>query len=306
MSLLRTYTTGIYNTWQAVSDAKKLKLFLGEKWFLKLADGDVLCLLVNEPLENIKNHVVIVIHGLAGAAMDPSVVAVTQKFLTQGYHVVRMNMRGSGHGAGYAKQIYHAGKDDDFEAVVNAVSARYPAMQVSMIAMSLSSNMMFRYLARSEAQILNRAVALSPVIDLKRSSNRISSAYMGMVNKTVMSLLKSYFVKRKRAFADTSVPDWQRIKKLYQFDELFIAPELGFKSARDYYESSTALPFIGEAKVPWRAVISLDDPIAISEKKIFPGKFPKNSVILQSGGHLYLKKHGGLGEVALRTFENIS
>ncbi len=306
MSVLRTYTTGFYNTLMSAAEAKKLKLFLGEKWMLTLPDGDKLCLLVNEPIVEAKNEVIVVVHGLAGAATDPSAVAVAQKFLSEGYHVVRMNMRGSGHGAGYARNIYHAGRDEDLDAVVQAVKARYPLFPLSMVAMSLSANIMFRYLANDKTKIVQRSVALSPVIDLEPASKRLSNIYFGLVNKNVMSILKSYFVKRQRAFSDTKVPNWKIINKMDAFDELFIAPELGFKNAKEYYSTMTALPLIKNIEHPWRVVLSLDDPIAFSEKKFFSKEFPNNSTILRSGGHLFMKKQGGLGEVAFKSFKQMT
>ncbi|MEZ4816103.1 MAG: alpha/beta fold hydrolase [Bdellovibrionota bacterium] len=303
MNWLRTQTTGLYNTWSSVKDTKNMKLFLGEKWYLDLPDGDRLCLLVNVPNTAItKDDVIVVVHGLAGAATDPSVVHIAEKFLSEGHIVVRVNLRGSGHGAGLAKNIYHAGHDIDFESVVAAVAERFNDKRVVLVGMSLSCNMMFRYLAKNLDAPVSRALALSPVVDLPIASQKLSHAYLGMINKSVLSFLKSYFVKRKRAFADTTVPDWDRIKKFYEFDELYIAPLFGFKSVADYYSSTTALPLIGDVKTPWTAVLSLDDPIAVSEKRIFKKKFAKNTIVLPSGGHLYFKKYGGLGEVAYKVF----
>lgn len=282
-----------------------MKLFLGEKWFLNLPDGDQLCLLVNHPEGTPHQEVVIAIHGLAGAATDPSVVSVAQKFLAKGHIVVRVNLRGSGHGAGLARNIYHAGRDEDLLNVVEAVSQRFPQNSISMVAMSLSSNMMFRYLAKNLDNPIKRAVALSPVVDLKIASKRLSHAYFGTINSSVLTILKTYFTKRKRAFDDSDIPDWSKIKRFYEFDELFVAPLFGFKNVGDYYESASALPFIPEIRTPWKAVVSLDDPIATSEKKIFINKYPRNTIILPSGGHLYFKNRGGLGQVAYNTFENL-
>lgn len=305
MSWLRTQTTGLYNTWKSTQDNKNMKLFLGAKWFVTLPDGDQLCLLVNEPTQCSQEEIVIVIHGLAGAATDPSVVNVAEKFLQMGHRVVRMNLRGSGHGAGYAKNIYHAGRDEDILAVVNAVSEKYPDQRVSIVSMSLSSNMLFRYLAQNPSNPITRAVALSPVIDLKNSSKQLSHAYMGMINKTVLSMLKSYFTKRKRAFADTIVPDWSKIRRLYHFDEQIVVQNFSYSSLDEYYTEASALRFIPNIKTPWRAVITLDDPIAVSEKKIFRLNYLDKTCVYKDGGHLYMKKHGGLGEVAYKSFSKI-
>lgn len=306
MSIIRTYTTGLYHTWQSTLDNKNMKLFLGEKCYVNLPDGDQLCLLVNHPeVADKTKEVVIAVHGLAGAATDPSVVSVAEKFLAEGHVVVRMNLRGSGHGAGLARNIYHAGRDEDMGLVIEAVAEMFPEYKISMVAMSLSSNMMFRYLAKNPQNILQRAIAMSPVVDLPVASKKLSHAYFGMINKSVLSMLKSYFVKRKRAFEDTSVPDWSQIKKFYHFDRYFVAPQFGFKNVNDYYKSATAIPFIPEIRTPWKAVISLDDPIAVSEKHLFKKNFSRNTIVLPSGGHLYFKNYGGLGEVAYSTFEKM-
>jgi predicted alpha/beta-fold hydrolase len=306
VSILRTYTTGLYHTWKSTLDNKSMKLFLGEKCYVDLPDGDRLCLLINYPEQkDLSKELIIAIHGLAGAATDPSVVSVAEKFLSEGHVVVRMNLRGSGHGAGLARNIYHAGRDDDMAQVVEAVSVLFPEYKISMVAMSLSSNMMFRYLAKNPENIIQRAIAMSPVVDLPMASRKLSHAYFGMINKSVLSMLKSYFVKRKRAFADTTVPDWTKIKKFYHFDRDFVAPQFGFENVNDYYKSATAIPFIPEIRTPWKAVISLDDPIAVSEKHLFKKNFSRNTIILPSGGHLYFKNFGGLGEVAYNTFDKM-
>lgn len=279
-----------------------MRLFMGEKWFVELSDGDRLCLLVNYPEGTPKEEVILAVHGLAGAATDPSVVSVTEKFLQQGHIVVRMNLRGSGHGAGFAKRIYHAGRDEDFVTVVDEIMKKFPKHSVSMVAMSLSSNMMFRYLAKNPENPIQRAIALSPVVDLKVASKKLSNAYFGMINKAVINILKSYFTKQNRAFSEIAMPDWSKIKRFYQFDAQYVAPMFGFKTVNEYYETATAIPFIPEIRTPWKAVVTLDDPIAVSEKRIFKKNFSKNTIVLPSGGHLYLKNHGGLGEVAYQTF----
>jgi len=306
MSVFRTYTTGFYNTLKFASEAKSLRLFQGEKWILDLPDQDKLCLYINTPAEDSKKHVIIVIHGLAGAAMDPSVVSVTEKFLKEGYPVVRMNLRGSGAGAGLARHFYHAGRDEDLVSVVKGVLERFPGHSISMVGMSLSSNIMFRYLAKEKSSKLSCAIALSPVIDLQSGSEKLSSVYFGMINNVVLSILKSYFIKRKRAYNDVNLPDWNVIKKMWQFDDLFIAPECGFKNAEEYYSATSALPYLKSIKANWKAVLCLDDPIASAEKKFLPRDFPDNSVILPSGGHLYMGKYGGLGEVAYKIFKEMA
>lgn len=283
-----------------------MKLFLGEKWIVDLLDGDQLCLLVNYPEGAPKKELILVVHGLAGAATDPSVVNVAEKFLSEGHIVVRMNLRGSGHGAGLARKIYHAGRDEDFLEVVNALLKRFPSNTISIVGMSLSSNMMFRYLAKNPNAPVERAVALSPVVDLKVASKKLSSAYLGMINKAVLNVLKSYFTKQKRAFGEIPTPDWSKIKRFHQFDSLYVAPMFGFKSADEYYNTATAIPYIPEIRTPWKAVVTLDDPIAVSEKKIFKDNFSKNAIVFPSGGHLYLKNRGGIGEVAYQSFLKFS
>lgn len=279
-----------------------MKLFMGDKWIVDLMDGDQLCMLVNYPEEAPKKELVLVVHGLAGAATDPSVVNIAEKFLSEGHIVVRMNLRGSGHGAGLARNIYHAGRDEDFVEVIAAISAKFPQHSISIVAMSLSSNMMFRYLAKNPQTVVERAVALSPVVDLKVASKKLSNAYFGMINKSVLNVLKSYFTKQKRAFAEIPTPDWSKIKRFHQFDSYYVAPMFGFKNANEYYDMATAIPFIPEIQTPWKAVITLDDPIAVSEKKIFQKNFSENTIVYPTGGHLYLKNRGGIGEVAYQTF----
>ncbi len=300
MSLIRTYTSGIWNTVGSAYEMQKKSRYLGELWHLKLSDGDTLCSLINYPTEEKFKQIIVVVHGLAGSALEPTSVSVAKKFVSMGYPVIRVNLRGAGHGAGLSKHIYHAA-NDDIEIVIQELRKKYPGYQITLVCMSLSGNLMFRYLSTKGSLQIKNAIALSPVVDVSSASRSVSSAYWGIINKSVLQTLKKYFYKRLKSFPQIKSPDWKQIKTLYDLDNKFVCQELGLRNAEEYYEYASALPLLDKAHVPWKVVLALDDPISTKEKKIFK-KYKENSIWLPHGGHLYFKNSGGQGEVAFKAF----
>ncbi len=299
MSLLRTYTSGIWNTVGSALEMRTKSRFMGDLWHLKLTDGDSICSLLNFPHVELHKQVIVIVHGLAGSALEPTSVSVAKKFLSEGYPVIRVNLRGAGQGAGLSKNIYHAAKDDDIEYIVQEVSKKFPEYKITLVCMSLSANLMFRYLASKNSLLLKNAIALSPVVDVASASRSVSNAYWGTINKSVLRTLKKYFYKRSKNYPQLRSPDWSLINTLYDLDNLFVCHELGLKNAKEYYEYSSSVSLLAKANVPWKIVLALDDPISISEKVIFK-KFKANSLLFPQGGHLYFKKLGGQGELAFR------
>jgi len=72
----------------------------------------------------------LIVHGLGGSDASPYVVSAGRHAYARGWHVARMNMRGSGDGFALCPLLYNAGLDTDLLAALSAVAAVVPRIGV--------------------------------------------------------------------------------------------------------------------------------------------------------------------------------
>src|SRR5579859_3461103 len=81
---------------------------------VRLADGDALVLHNNTPAGwKEGDPLVLLVHGLSGSHRSPHIRRLAALFLARRARVVRMDLRGAGHGLPLARRCYHAGRSDD-------------------------------------------------------------------------------------------------------------------------------------------------------------------------------------------------
>lgn len=257
---------------------------------LQLADEDQIVMLAdNTSATSEKRGTVLLIHGLGSSAHDPLLTATTYRLLKQGYDVLRMNHRGVANGSGKAKTPYHAGRDEDVGAVLAQVSEMLPPGEsLFVVSFSLSSNMTLKHLGQSKPHLpkLKGVVCVSPIWDLKSSSKLISQSYFGVLNTVFLKAIERYFVKFAQTASEFEAPDFKIIKTLKDLDEKFIAKLAGHATVDDYYQKSSAGPWIESIEVPTVLLMAKDDPIAsVESSTVFKNPHVKR-VVYKTGGHL--------------------
>jgi uncharacterized protein len=124
---------------------------------------------------------VVVVHGVGGSSDDPYIVRAGRSLEHAGFHVVRINQRGSGLGVGLATRLYHAAFTDDL-AVVRAFLATKPDVDgVGIVGFSLGGHVALSHAAELEggAGSLGAVVAVSPPVDLAEGMRRFDDNRRG-------------------------------------------------------------------------------------------------------------------------------
>ncbi len=233
-----------------------------------LSDGDKISLEVTTP-ENwdVNGLTVIMVHGLCGSHRSPYLIRMSNRLSTKGIRCVRFNMRGCGSGKGHAKQIYHSGRSGDLWEVIRFLSKETPHTQFAVMGFSLGGHIVLKMigeLGEAAKGIIRQAIAISPPVDLYQSVQILSSPSNIIYEKYFLHLLKENVRYRHRHFTDLPPVTLPRKISMYHFDELYTAPQCGFKNAMDYYEKSRSDKLVGEIKVPCRILFSEDDPLVCS------------------------------------------
>ncbi|HEX9190261.1 MAG TPA: alpha/beta fold hydrolase, partial [Vicinamibacteria bacterium] len=116
----------------------------------------------------------LVVHGLGGSDASAYVVSAGRHAHARGWHVVRMNMRGSGDGLALCPLLYNAGLDTDLTAALAALSAVVP--RVAVLGFSLGANLALLALGRRRAELppgLVGLAAVSPPLDLSACADAL-------------------------------------------------------------------------------------------------------------------------------------
>ena len=251
-------------------------------------------------------RVALLAHGLGGYHRSPLLVRLAAKLNAHGVRVFRWDMRGCGAGMGMAGRPYHAGCSDDLRRVIESVlgwcssSESVPKCRLSLFGVSLSGNILLKYLGESPesvpAQVV-QAIAVNPPIDLAASVKTLSGRINRMYDRHFVGSLTRHLADRQRLRPDAPMPDLTKLPRtLFEFDDWYTAPMSGFPDAPTYYAKCSAAQFIPQIKTPTTIITSHNDPMVpvemfSSEQVVYPESVRLH--IVNGGGHVgYISRPG--------------
>ena len=235
--------------------------------------------------------VLLIVHGLGGADAATYAVATGQLAFAQGWHVVRMNMRGAGESIELCARLYHAGLDADVRAAALALTRITP--RVALLGFSLGGNQALLALGRSGDALpegLLGAAAVSPSVDLESCATAIDQPANRLYRRYFMRSLLASYAERQRRLPDLYEPGRERgLRTVREFDEAITAPYNGFASAADYYARSSAGPHLASIRRPALILAAEDDPM-VPGPSVARWPLPESGVVVRemtpTGGHV--------------------
>ena len=265
---------------------------------IALPDQDQLAITELCPVEWQKgDRIVVLIHGLAGSENSPYIKRLSEKFFQQNFLVVKVNLRSCGPGRGLALHPYHCGRSEDARAVLLWLQERYPKSPITQIGFSLSANITLKMLGESlveDIEQLDSCVAVSPPLDLMKTSHKITKLSFGLFDKFFLYKLKKNVSELKEDFPGKIDIQFPKKMNMIDFDNLYTAPRSGFEDAQDYYNKASSQNFVPHIKTPTLILHSVDDPVVASEGMMnLDIPTDVDVVETQRGGHVgFLGRNG--------------
>lgn len=253
-----------------------------------LPDGDRLALEVSTPPSwRDDDPTVVMLHGLCGSHRSTYLVRLAAKLVARGQRAVRLNLRGNGSGQGLARRPYSAGCSDDVRAALEDLRAAWPRSPLSLAGFSLGGNIALKLageLGDDGPALLAQVVGVCPAIDLVACWRRLQTQPL-YERHFVRNLLAE--MRRRHAASGEPAPAFSRRTSLFDFDDRYTAPRIGYRGAFEYYEGSSARARLGAIRVPCRVLLAEDDPI-IEARAFDDAPFPPGTQVIRSprGGHL--------------------
>ncbi len=232
---------------------------------IQLSDGDKLALEITTPDGWSKNDLtVMMVHGLCGSHQSPYLVRLVKRLEPLGIRVVRVNMRGAGSGRGLAKKHYHCGRSDDIFEALKVLKEEHPDSPFILAGFSLGGNISLKLageLGNLAGRYLKGVIAVCPPVDLLSSVRLFGKSENEIYENYFYKLMREEIYYRHNLFKDLPKINLPKQMKIYEFDQLYVAPNAGFSNVLDYYAKCSAVNIAEEITVPTKVLFAMDDPI---------------------------------------------
>ena len=228
--------------------------------------------------------VVVMVHGLEGSCDSTYMRWMARAALDAGFDVVRLNVRNCGGTEHLAPTLYHSGLTTDLRAVVEQLASR----KIFIIGFSMGGNQALKlageWAAKAPRHVLGIS-AISAPIDLEVCARRLGEPRNRVYERHFLRLLTARYRRKAALFPGRfSLDALPRVRSIVGFDDYITAPAFGFQGAQDYYQRSSALPYLGEVRLPTLLIQAQDDPFIPFESF----RVPPNPVI-----RVLAPRHGG-------------
>jgi predicted alpha/beta-fold hydrolase len=267
-----------------------------------LGDDDQLVLAVNTaPGWREGGRIIVLVHGLTGSYTSNYMIRMARAFTRRGAKVYRMNLRCCGPGMGKSRRPYHCGISEDTRQVVQWISKVHPKSPITQIGFSLGGNISLKMAGEDGARPtgnLDSMIAVSPPVDVKESSRRLSSPQNSFFDWHFTRRVLNDVQRLHRHFPDLPPYEFPKKMNIYIFDDLYTAPRCGFKDGEDYYRQASSFYFLDQIRIPTFVIGASDDPVVSGA--CFH-KIPRTpwieKVISDKGGHVGFLGFGARGSI---------
>ncbi len=244
----------------------------------------------------------LIVHGLEGCTESHYMIGLAQKAWRRGWSCIRINQRNCGGSEHLTPTLYHNGLSQDYGQIIRELAEHDECRQVWLIGYSMGGNLVLKLAGEIHKTLpsLRGIAAVCPNIQpatcvraLQRPSNWIYHQYF-------LRSLKTKLRHKAQLYPGTwDLSRLPTIQTMWEFDEIYTAPDGGYQDAEDYYEKSAAQHVLHAIQRPTLIITAQDDPFI--PYSIFDRPSIKENSFIQMeapiyGGHCGFFQRQGLNE----------
>jgi predicted alpha/beta-fold hydrolase len=213
-----------------------------------------------DEIKNNKKRVVIILHGLEGSAKQHYVLSQAKSLSNAGYDIIAVNFRTCSGVMNKTTNLYHSGETKDLTSVIEYAQKSHE--EIHIIGFSLGGNVLLKYLGETKTTAITSAAAFSAPISLESCAEELDLGFNKIYARHFMSTLSKKVVYIQNTYTNNKIMTVKpkELKSFFDFDHLVTAPLHGFESAKDYWDRSSSLQFLGDIKIPTLLMNAKDDP----------------------------------------------
>ncbi len=205
------------------------------------------------------------LHGLEGGVHSHYVANLFAEVARRHWSADLVIFRGCAGEVNRARRFYHSGETSDFDFALRRIVAERPDTPIGLAGVSLGGNVLLKWLGERTNDetpgLVRGAVAVSVPFDLARGcrylSRGFSHVYERFFLRSLVAKARQKLVRHPDLF-DSAALD--RVRTLWEFDDVVTAPVHGFRDALDYYRQSSSIHYLSRVRVPTLLLSAVDDP----------------------------------------------
>jgi len=216
---------------------------------------------------------VILSHGLEGSSTSPYLAGMVKHLTQSGFDCMAWHYRSCSGELNRQQRFYHIGETGDLHFIIqHALTKGYQT--IYLMGFSAGGSVTLKYLGEQKTALnpaIRRAVVFSVPLDLMGSARRLEQWDSLVYNYRFNRTLKRKVLQKAAVMPGVFPTDRiSKARSVREFDNLFTAPQNGFRDVTDYYTQSSALQFLPNIAIPTLIVNALNDPF------LSPECFPEN------------------------------
>lgn len=245
--------------------------------------------------------VMVIVHGLEGSSDSDYARGVAETAFKRGYNAIRVNQRNCGGSESLTPTLYNSGMSADYRAVCEELAEHDGFREIFFTGYSMGGNLVLKMggeYREAFPKALRGICAVCPALDLAACADALERWDNYFYQRHfVTGLLQRY--KRKAI----SMPESYRqngfgsVRTVRQFDDAITAPNFGYRTADEYYETASAKRVLKQLQIPTLLITAKDDPFVpySSILAVGPEKNPFIHLVApQYGGHCaFISRQGG-------------
>jgi uncharacterized protein len=208
---------------------------------------------------------VVLLHGLEGGVHSHYVGNLFAEVAQRGWSADLMLFRGCAGELNHARRFYHSGETTDFDFVLRRIITERPDAPIGLAGISLGGNVLLKWLGEHKVHdvspTLRGAAVVSVPFDLARGCRYLSRGFSRVYERFFLRSLLSKARRKLEYYPDLcDAGALDRVRTLWDFDDLVTAPLHGFRDALDYYTRSSSINYLPHIQLPTLLLNARDDP----------------------------------------------
>jgi hypothetical protein len=226
-------------------------------------------------------------HGLEGGSSSHYARSIAAQAVARGWRCVVPHFRSCSGVINRLPRAYHSGDSEELDWILRRLRPDFA------VGVSLGGNVLLKWLGERGAEaaaIVRRAAAASAPLDLAASGHALDRGInRRLYTRLFLTTLKAK-VFAKMALRRVAIDERRlaRSRTLHEFDDLFTAPQHGFRDANDYWARASSAPWLEHIRVPTLLLNALNDPFLPRAALQSATRNVSSEVVLEfpeSGGH---------------------
>jgi predicted alpha/beta-fold hydrolase len=206
---------------------------------------------------------VLLIHGLEGCTESHYMVGLAYKIWAKGWNCIRINQRNCGGSEHLTPTLYHNGLSCDYSQIIQEITERDGCQNIWVIGYSMGGNLTLKLAGEMGDALpsLQGVAAVSPNIHPASCVRALQRPTNWIYHHHFLRSLKTKLKRKNQLYPGKwDLSQLPAIRTMWEFDDVYTAPDGGYRNANDYYAKSAAENTFGAISIPTLIITAQDDP----------------------------------------------